>query len=341
MNQPATHVLAHLNVLGDPLRARLLLVLDGQTLSVGELCDVLQLPQSTISRHLKTLTDGGWAQVRREGTSRLYSLVVDDLDEASTELWRVVKAQLSATPGVAQDRARLSRVVADRRAQSAAYFSRTAGQWDAVRDDLFGEAFHLAALLAVVDPDAVVADLGCGTGRTSASLAPFVRKVFAVDASPEMLAAAGQRLSPWPHVEFREGALETLPLDTASVDLALLVLVLHHVSDPSRILEEARRVVRPGGTVLVVDMQAHDRDEYRAQMGHVWLGFSEADISRRLGRAGFTGTRVVPLSPAPGVRGPALFVARATAGTHSSGRDGASSRPSILRHDAAHEGAVE
>lgn len=341
MNQPTTPVLAHLNVLGDALRARLLLVLDGQTLSVGELCDVLQLPQSTISRHLKTLTDGGWAQVRREGTSRLYSLVADDLDEGSAELWRVVKGQLSATPGVAQDRLRLTRVLADRRAQSAAYFSRTAGAWDTVRDELFGETFHLAGLLALVDPEAVVADLGCGTGRTSAAIAPFVRRVLAVDASPQMLAAARERMASCPNVDIREGALEALPIETAAVDLAVLVLVLHHVSDPSRILQEARRVVRPGGTLLVIDMQAHDRDDYRAQMGHVWLGFSEADISRRLDRAGFTGTRVVPLSPAPGVRGPALFVARATAGTHSSGRDASPRRPLNTRHDAAHEGAVE
>lgn len=314
MNQPvATPVLNHLNVLSDPLRARLLLVLDGQTLAVGELCDILQLPQSTISRHLKTLADGGWVSVRREATSRLYSLNIDDLDAPTADLWRLVKAQLAAAPGVAQDQARLARVLSDRRARSADYFSRTAGAWDAVRDDLFGETFHLAALLAVLDPDAVVADLGCGTGRTAAAMAPFVAKVLAVDASPEMLRAAAERLAGQPHVELREGALEAVPLAEASVDLAVLALVLHHVSDPSRILREARRVVRPGGTVLVIDMQAHDREDYRAQMGHVWLGFTEADIARRLGGAGFTGARVVPLPPAPGVRGPALFVARATA----------------------------
>ncbi|HTU99892.1 MAG TPA: metalloregulator ArsR/SmtB family transcription factor, partial [Luteitalea sp.] len=98
MNSLATPVLAHLNVLGDLVRARLLLVLEGQTVSVGELCDILQLPQSTVSRHLKTLVDGGWAQVRREGTSRLYSLVVDELDASSAELWRVVKSPLIDVP---------------------------------------------------------------------------------------------------------------------------------------------------------------------------------------------------------------------------------------------------
>lgn len=335
MNQIGSAVLAHLNVLGDPLRARLLLVLDGQTLSVGDLCDILQLPQSTVSRHLKTLTDGGWAQVRREGTSRLYSFAPDDLDAASGDLWRVVKLQLRSTPGMAQDRVRLARVLADRRAHSAAYFSRTAGAWDAIRDDLFGDVFHLTGLLAALNPEATVADLGCGTGRTTAALAPFVRHVTAVDASPEMLAAARERLEGCGNVELREGALEAVPLDDGSVDLAVLVLVLHHASDPSGILEEARRVVRPGGTLLVIDMQAHDRDEYRAQMGHVWLGFSESDISRRLSRAGFTEARVVPLSPTPGVRGPALFVARATAGTHSSDSHASTRRTQNTRHGAA------
>ncbi len=215
-------------------------------------------------------------------------------------------------PAVAQDRVRLGRVLAERRSGSAAYFSRTAGAWDAVRDDLYGGTFHLEGLLATLDPDCVVADLGCGTGRTAAAIAPFVRRVIAVDASTEMLAAARERLATRANVDLREGALEALPVAEASVDLALLVLVLHHLGDPSAVLKEARRILRPGGRLLVVDMQAHDREEYRGQMGHVWLGFSESQIDRLLVGAGFAGTRVVPLSPASGVRGPALFVARAT-----------------------------
>jgi ArsR family transcriptional regulator len=317
MNQLASPVLAHLNVLGDPLRARLLLVLEGQTLAVGELCDILQLPQSTISRHLKTLMDGGWAQVRREGTSRLYSLVTDALDEHSADLWRVVKAQLITMPAVAQDRMRLTRVLADRRSESAAFFSRAAGEWDALRDELYGSSFHLDGLLAACEPTWTVADLGCGTGRTSAALAPFVRQVVAVDASAEMLTAARARLGALPNVEVREGTLEAVPVASGTVDLALLVLVLHHLGDPTAVLKEARRVLRADGRLLVIDMQPHDREEYRGQMGHVWLGFSEVDVSRLLTGAGFSGARVVPMSPVPGVRGPALFVARATAGASS------------------------
>jgi SAM-dependent methyltransferase len=318
MNQLTSPVLAHLNVLGDPVRARLLLVLEGQTLAVGELCDILQLPQSTISRHLKTLTDGGWSQVRREGTSRLYSLITDELDAASADLWRVVKAELLSMPAVAQDRLRLTGVLALRRAQSAAFFSRSAGEWDDVRDELYGSTFHLDGLLAACDPSWTVADLGCGTGRTARALAPFVGHVVAVDASAEMLSAARERLQGHENVDVREGTLEAVPVADSTIDLALLVLVLHHVGDPAAVLKEARRVLVPGGRVLVIDMQPHDREEYRGQMGHVWLGFSESQIARLLGGAGFEGTRVVPLAPASGVRGPALFVARATAGPPSS-----------------------
>jgi SAM-dependent methyltransferase/biotin operon repressor len=312
MNQLAPPVLGHLQTLADPLRVRLLLVLEGQTLSVGELCEVLQLPQSTISRHLKTLTDAGWTTSHREGTSRLYAMP-EDLPPASAELWVVVRQQLAGSAAADQDRARLAGVLAARRAGSAAFFSRAAGDWDGLRDDLFGPTFHLEALLALMDPSWTVADLGCGTGRLATAVAPFVRRVLAVDASPEMLAAARVRLEAQQNVDVLEGTLEAVPVPDRSVDVALVVLVLHHVGEPAQVLAEARRILVPGGRVVVVDMLPHDRDEYRAQMGHVWLGFSAREITRLLTAAGFDPPRVVPLPPALGVRGPSLFVAAATA----------------------------
>ena len=127
--------------------------------------------------------------------------------------------------------------------------------------ELFGERSELLPLLSLLDPDWVVGDLGCGTGATSEALAPFVAKVVAVDESPEMLEAAHQRLAPFEgegRVELRRGSLEELPVEDGELDAALLLLVLHHLSDPAAVLAEASRVLAPGGRLLVVDMLAHD-----------------------------------------------------------------------------------
>jgi ArsR family transcriptional regulator len=202
-------------------------------------------------------------------------------------------------------------VLAERRTKSQEFFSSAAGQWDRMRDDLFGERPHLAALAAFADADWTVGDLGCGTGQMTAALAPFVRHVIAVDGSAAMLQAAKKRLQGFENVELRRGDLEGLPIDDGRLDAATLALVLHHVPEPPRALSEVARVLKPQGRLLMIDMLPHDRDSYRQQMGHVWLGFSEEHIRRLLDEAGFGEVRIVPLSPDPKSKGPGLFVATA------------------------------
>ncbi|MDR1989555.1 MAG: class I SAM-dependent methyltransferase, partial [Acidobacteriaceae bacterium] len=211
-----------------------------------------------------------------------------------------------------QDERRLSGVLSERRTTSQEFFSSSAGQWDRLREELFGARFHLAALAAFADPDWTIGDLGCGTGHLAAALAPFVRRVIAVDASAAMLHAARKRLQGLETVDLRRGDLEALPLDTAELDAAVLMLVLHHVADPARALAEVARAVRPGGRLVLVDMLPHDRDHYRSTMGHVWLGFSEPQISELLADAGFTGAQSVALPADSHAKGPALFVATGT-----------------------------
>ena len=183
-------ILDQLAVLSDAIRVRVLAVLEAHELTVSELCDVLRLPQSTVSRHLKTLADGGWVTSRREATSRLYTVDAAALPDSAKGLWQVVRGQVGSAPDAAADARRLARVLDARRAASQAFFASAAGEWGRLRDELFGASTPAKALLGLLDPDWVVADLGCGAGHVSSLVAPFVRRVIGVDASAAMLAAA-------------------------------------------------------------------------------------------------------------------------------------------------------
>jgi ArsR family transcriptional regulator len=143
----------------------------------------------------------------------------------------------------------------------------------------------------------------------SAALAPFVARVIGVDSSAAMLQAARKRLQGHRNVDLRRGEIEALPIDDARLDAATMMLVLHHLPEPARALADVARVLKPGGRLVLVDMLPHDRESYRQQMGHVWLGFSEEQTARMLTDAGFTRTRVVALPADSKAKGPALFVA--------------------------------
>jgi ArsR family transcriptional regulator len=305
-------MLEHLATLSDPTRCRMLLVLERHELTVSELCTVLQLPQSTVSRHLKTLSDSAWVVSRRDGTSRYYSSAVSELDTGAQRLWPLIREQVGTTTAADHDERRLKSVIARRRSKSEEFFSGASGHWDHLRKELFGDVFHLHALLGLLDAGAIVGDLGCGTGQLSALLAPHVATVIAVDGSAEMLNTARARLADRSNVDLRLGTLEALPIDTQQLDIALLGLVLHHVPDPAAAINEAARVLRPGGRVLIIDMLPHDRADYQQQMGHVWLGFPETQIRKLLASAGFVNVRVRPLPIDEAAKGPALFAAAGT-----------------------------
>ena len=287
-------------------RTRLLRLLELEELAVGEVARVVQMPQSTVSRHLKALEDDGWVTARRDGTARLFALRAD-LPDDLRGVWDVVRR---ATDGDhADDGLRLASVLAARELDSRRFFVEVAERWTEVRRELFGGGFLLPSLLALLPPELVVADLGCGAGDTLAWLAPAVRRAIGVDREPAMLAAAARRLEGIANVELLAGTLEDLPLEAASLDAALLMLVLHHVGSPREVLAEVRRALRPGGRAVVLDMVAHDREAYRRSMGHVHLGFSEADVAAWATEAGLVLRSWRVLSPDPAATGPALFVA--------------------------------
>lgn len=304
-------VLEQLTALADPVRVRLLKLLENNELNVRELQEVLQLPQSTVSRHLKLLTDEDWAASRAEGPSQLYRFTAPGAGSPRARLWELVRDEVAASRQARKDAERLRPVLAQRHRRSREFFDTEAGQWDRLRAELFGARAELSTLLGLLDPAWVVGDLGTGTGAFAAAVAPFVSRVIAVDESGPMLAAARARLEGFGNVELRQGELELLPVREAELDLAAMLLVLPFVPDPARVLAEAAHAVEPGGRVLVLDLEPHERTGYSQTMGHLWHGFSQGQMLEWMTGAGLRDVRYTALPPLPDAKGPGLFVATA------------------------------
>ncbi len=302
-------VLDRLHSLADETRTRVLLLLEANELTVGEICQVVQMPQSTVSRHLGILAQESWLVVRSEGTSRHYRLS-PRLDPRARRLWQAVRDELAEATIAGEDRLRARSVLEARAERSRAFFSTEAGRWDQLRQNLFGDQADLKLLPGLLHGTEVIGDLGCGTGHLTRLLAPFARRVTAIDRSPAMLEIARKRLSDCDNVDVREADLGSLPIETGRLDLAIVSLVLHYVVDLDRTLSEVHRVLRPGGRILILDMQEHDRAGFREEMGHVWLGFEPDELKALLEEIGFAAVAVAPIPPDPGANGPRLFVLR-------------------------------
>jgi ArsR family transcriptional regulator len=301
-------VLGWFGSLADGTRLRLLRLLERQELGVAELCDVLQLPQSTISRHLKVLGDLGWVHGRNEGTTHFYRTILDELDPPARRLWLVAREQTDRWATVRQDQLRLQRLL-QQRGDSQSFFAGAAGKWDSLRGQLYGRHFSVAACLGLLPGNHVVADLGCGTGQIAADLAPFVHRVVGIDNSAAMLKAARRRIANLSNVELRRGELTSIPIDDASCDSALIVLALTYIADPPAAIREASRILKAGGRAVIIDLLPHDRDDFRRQMNQHWPGFDQELIRRWLVEASFEAIVSRPLQPEPNVKGPALFLA--------------------------------
>lgn len=298
--------LARLAALSDRSRVRILRVLEQAELGVGELSRSLGMPQSTVSRHLKPLFELGYVNKRSEGTASLYRLNLED--PADKALWASTCDQLGESEDFADDAVRLRQVMLDRRIDSRSFFGRVGGDWQSIRRDLFGHGFSDDALLQLLPADWTVADLGCGTGDAAERLAPVVHRVRAVDREPAMLKAARRRLEAFDNIDFLEGDLLDLPIENDSVDLAVLILVLHHQEDPAGIMAEAARILKTRGRLLIVDMVAHDRTEFADEMGHVHLGFDQEVLAGWAAESGMSCLKHQRMRPMAAGRGPALFV---------------------------------
>lgn len=318
--------------MSDSTRQRLLRVLSGCDLTVSELVEVLEIPQSTVSRHLKVLREAGLLVDRRVGAMVMYAVQPPSDGATPREVPISRKSARRMNNGVAglRDRLlewvgqaeiegdiadRLQRVVQRRQAGGDGFFDAVAARWDRLRIDAFGEVFHFEALTAVLPMEWVAADIGSGTGYLLPVLSSRFRKVIAVDPAPRMIEVARNRpeVKAATNIEFREGALGSLPLADGEVDLAIVSLVLHHVESPPESLQDVKRSLRPGGVVLIVEQEDHRHGEFYERMGDRWWGFEPTQVADWLGQAGFCDVRAMPLSTAHSssrgrVDAPGLFV---------------------------------
>ena len=322
----ATHM-ARLESLADPARLRLLVLLDGEELGVGELAEIVQLPQSSVSRHLKVLSEQGWVVSRSQRTANIYTMANGELPAPARTLWAVTRGEIADWPALAHDRLRLERRLAERAEVGRGFFAGVAEEWQTLRAELYGRVFSEAAIAALLPRDWIVADLACGAGDLTMRLAPRVAKVVAVDASPEMLAAAQRRTRALTNVELHRADLAKLPIADQSCDAALLLLALTHVAEPAAALAEMARILRPAGRAVVVDLLRHDRDDFRRKMGQLRNGFAAEELQALLVAAGFSSTECAPLTPEAEAKGPALLLATGTCAASASAARIAQARP--------------
>lgn len=283
-----------LRALGDEVRQSIVRLLIKEELGVNELVEILRLPQSTVSRHLKVLREADWLADRRIGTATMYRAA----GQATVgDVRQVLLTWLEAQPLAKPMAARLERVLQRRRDESTGFFDRLGSRWDQLRSSAFGDAFAFEAMLGLLPREWNVADIGTGTGFLLPSLAARFAKVIAVDGSNEMLGCARRRVDDAvaTNVDFRQGDLGKLPIADGACDAAIACLVLHHVAKPQEALVELHRILRPGGRALIVEQKAHENQEFYETMQDLWWGFDAATLAEQMTAAGFSDVSIMPL----------------------------------------------
>jgi len=293
-------ILKWFRLLADPARVRILLLLQKEELSVAELQEILSMGQSRISMSLSQLRQAALVEDRRNGKHSLYR-IHEDL-QGNKELIGLLGQAANEISEAPQDAAALGLTLRKRRDRMRAYFDELAGKFG--RHYVPGRSWKgIAEALLKLMPPMVVADLGAGEATLSQLLAQRAEKVIAVDNSEQMV-AFGRDLATrhaLANLEYRVGDLEDIPIDTATVDLAICSQSLHHASHPPKAVEEAWRILKPGGRIVVLDLLRHTFEDARELYADLWLGFPEVELESMLEKAGFKAieTSVVYREPEP------------------------------------------
>jgi ubiquinone/menaquinone biosynthesis C-methylase UbiE/biotin operon repressor len=279
-----------LRVVADPNRLRILLLLEGEELSVAELQEILAMGQSTISTHLSQLKQAGLVEDRRTGKNNLYRLKRENGAGVLGELFNQAREEL---PESKPDQAAVKRVLRKRQDKMRAFFDDVAGRFG--RSYVPGKSWKsVAEALLKVMPPMVIADLGAGEGAFSLLLAQRAKQVIAVDTSARMVEVGRQQAKRQgvKNVDYRLGDMEEVPIEDASVDLVFFSQSLHHALHPERAVAEAWRILKPDGRIAILDLAKHRFEEARELYADEWLGFSEVELESTMEKAGFHGIEI-------------------------------------------------
>ncbi len=271
--------------LSDPTRLRLLYVLNTYELSVNEIVLVVDMIQSGVSRHLKILVESGLLTSRKEGSYIYYS--ASKSEQIRPLIVFVEKYLVKEDHSASQDIQKAGERIQARQNKTKRFFKSVAPQWDRLKKEVLG-SFDLNGIVKKkISLNGNLADLGCGTGELIQRLAcPTIDKLIGVDSSPEMLEQARLRLSQT-GAQLRLGELEHLPMKNKQMDIAIMNMVLHYITQPKQPIAEAFRVLKSGGMFVLSDFEKHDLETVKQNMGGAWLGFEKEKIQVWLAEAGF------------------------------------------------------
>jgi ArsR family transcriptional regulator len=304
-------IISSLRAAGEPTRLRLLRLLAGNELTVTELTQILGQSQPRVSRHLRLLTEAGLVERFPEGTWAFYRLADRRLFTSSPAPSQVsdngglaeliVKVIPEDDVVIARDLARLETIKHARSEAAAVYFRANAQEWDRIRALQLAEDEVESAIIEMVAnlPADELIDLGTGTGRLLQVLSAHVNRGIGVDSSREMLAVARSNLeaSETNNCHVRHGDIFSLPFSDECADLITVHHVLHFLANPHEAVQEAARLLRRGGHLLIIDFTPHELEFLRSEHAHRRLGFSDAEVQSWFKRAGLLLTNERELSP--------------------------------------------
>lgn len=288
----------------DETRLRILHVLGFGPFNVQELTGIINIGQPTVSHHLKVLQHAGLISSRREGSWTFYQLgfptgtdLAADNSEPLADLLHSILFYLTTNPNgmgstLHGDQAAIDQTLNRRRDKSRVFFESVAKDWGNIRLENQGLASFLDHIAERIPPKTTLLELGCGTGALLELVLPRPGKTIGVDASQAMLDEARANLTEsGAEVDLRLGTFEHLPVGDDSVDIAVAYMVLHHAAEPQKAISDSYRALKPGGTLVIVDLVPHENEYLRERFAHTWLGLDPEELARTAKKIGFRSSK--------------------------------------------------